>query len=292
MASDVMRVSQERRGPRESGLIVLGSSGGFPIAGFACSGYLVHIGGRTLLLDCGPGVATALIGPDAKAGIDGVVISHLHPDHVLDLMPLGYALMTEWLTEGRTDPLPLYLPPGGTDFLQRLSDLFGHRNWRFPGNDGTAGRQALGAALSRGEDWMLTVFDVQEYTPGEDIHFGRLWIATMAVDHQIPTAAMRLRSDGADLTYSADSRFFLPLSDFGRGTDLFLMDAHLSGPKAPGGAHMTPAEAGRLAALAGARRLVLCHLGAPEDGPSALQAAAAHFDGEIQVAYETREYAL
>lgn len=273
-------------------LKVLGSSGGFPIAGFACSGYLVHVSSQTLLFDCGPGVTTALIGADAKAGIDGVIISHLHSDHVLDLIPLGYALMTEWLTEGRTARLPLWLPPGGVEFLTRLSELFGHRHWRFPEDSRTAGQQALGAALAQGNDWMLTVFDAREYAPGDDIAFNALKIATAPVDHRIPTAAMRIRADGVDITYSADTRFFPPLADFALGTDLFLIDAHLSGPKAPGGAHMTPADAGRLAVLANAKRLVLCHLGAPEDGVLAQGAAAVHFGGEIHVAFETREYRL
>lgn len=277
---------------KDGWLKILGSSGGFPIAGFACSGYLVRLDGQNLLLDCGPGIAGALIGADAKAGIDGVVISHLHPDHVLDLIPLGYALMTEWLTEGRSRPLPLYLPPGGVEFLQKLSDLFGHRNWRFEEEGGNAGYRALASALARGEDWLLTVFDAREYAPGDDIVFGSLEIATLSVDHRIPTAAMRIRTEGADLVYSADTRFLPALGHFAIDTDLFLLDAHLSGPKAPGGAHMTPADAGRLAAIANAKRLVLCHLGAPEDGPSARQAAAAHFRGEIHVAFDVREYSL
>ncbi|MDE1994018.1 MAG: MBL fold metallo-hydrolase, partial [Rhizobiaceae bacterium] len=245
-----------------------------------------------LLLDCGPGVATTLIGADAKVGLDGIVVSHLHPDHVLDLIPLGYALMTEWVTEARTSPVPLYLPPGGLEFLQKLSDLFGHREWRFPEDSGNAGQRAIAATLARGEDWMLTVFDVREYAPGDDLVFGAVEIATMPVDHRIPTAAMRLKAGSADLVYSADTRFLSSLGDFANGTDLFLVDAHFSGPKAPGGAHMTPEDAGRLAAIAGARRLVLCHLGAPEDGPFAMEAAARHFDGEIQVAFDARDYGL
>lgn len=273
-------------------LTVLGSSGGFPIAGFACSGYLARIAGKSLLLDCGPGIAGALIGADAKAGIDGIVISHLHPDHVLDLIPLGYALMTEWLTEGRTQPVPLFVPSGGLEFLQRFSDLFGHRNWRFAEEGGSAGYRALGAALARGHDWLLMVFDAHEYEPGEDIAFGTTTIATLPVDHRVPTAAMRIALEGMDFVYSADTRFLPALGHFAAGTDLFLVDAHFSGPKAPGGLHMTPADAGRLAAIAYAKRLVLCHLGAPQDGASARQAAAAHFAGEIHVAFDTREYRL
>ncbi|NLR98039.1 MBL fold metallo-hydrolase [Rhizobium sp. P38BS-XIX] len=277
---------------RSSSLTVLGSSGGFPISGFACSGYLARIAGQRLLLDCGPGIAGALIGADATAGVDAVIISHLHPDHVLDLIPLAYALMTEWLTEGRTQRVPLYLPPGGLEFIEKLSGLFGHRNWRFEEGGGNAGYRALGAALARGEDWLLTVFEACEYEPGDDIVLDGTTVATFPVDHRIPTAAMRIRFEGADLVYSADTRFLPALGNFAAGTDLFLVDAHFSGPKAPGGLHMTPADAGRLATIANAKRLVLCHLGTPEDCASARQTAAAHFSGVIHTAYDTREYSL
>ncbi len=273
-------------------LRILGSSGGYPIAGFPCSGYLAQVDGRRVLLDCGPGVITALIGPDAKANIDAVVISHLHPDHVLDLIPLGYALLSTWLTSEQVERLPLYLPPGGLDFLRRFSDLFGHRGWRLAQKGGTAGRRALATALEDGQDWMLTVFDVREFSPGDTIAVGGLSIETLPVDHQLPTAAMRIKTEEADLVYSADTRFLPTLAEFALGTDLFLVDAHHSGPNAPGGAHMTPSDAGRLAAMAGAKRLVLCHLGAPGDGASATSEASVHFDGQVHVAFETREYAL
>lgn len=270
----------------EDWLRILGSSGGFPISGLACSGYLVRMQGRTLLLDCGPGVATALIGADAKTGLDAIIISHLHPDHVLDLVPLGYSLLAEFLTGGRTGPLSLWLPAGGRDFLTRLSDLFGHRYWQPFDITGPEGKRNIAEAMTAGEDWFLTVFEIREYTPGDTIRLAPLDIATAPTDHNIPTAAMRL---GSGLVYSADTRFHPALSEFARNAALFLVDAHLSGPLS-GGAHMTPAEAGRLAHMARVERLVLCHLGAPQDGPSARQAAAAHYDGPIDIAFETREY--
>jgi len=71
-------------------LHVLGCApaGGNP--GEACSGYLVTAGGSRVLLDCGPGVLASLLARDA-APLDAIVLSHLHFDHVADLIPLGFA---------------------------------------------------------------------------------------------------------------------------------------------------------------------------------------------------------
>ena len=270
---------------------VLGSSGGYPAYGLPCSGYLVEAAGQRLLLDCGSGVTGALLAESDRCGLDAIIISHMHPDHILDLMPLGYALLTEWISGGRTTPLPLYLPTGGKEFLQRFSDLFGHRHWRMS-DAKSDGHRAIAAALERGEDWFTTVFDMREYEPGEGWNEGAFTIATMRVDHSVPTAAMRIGTGGRELVYSGDTRFMPALADFASDAELFLVDAHLSGPKAPGGAHMTPADAGILAQKAGVCTLVLCHLGGPEDADSALSAAAQSFKGNIHVALRDKVYTI
>ncbi|WP_110377794.1 MBL fold metallo-hydrolase [Chelatococcus asaccharovorans] len=271
---------------------VLGSSGGYPANGQPCSGYLVRGTAGAILLDCGPGVATALLRDGPHCNLDAIAISHLHPDHTLDLIPLAYSLLTEWLVDGRTVPLPLFVPLGGIDFLRRFSDLFGHRQWRLPTDGGSPGKQAIATSLAQGQDWVFSVFDIREYMPGDDFGRGDLTVRTHPVDHGVPTAAMRIDDADKSVVYSADTRFLPSLASFASRTDLFFLDAHLSGLFAPGGAHMTPMEAGRLGAMAEASELVLCHLATPEDGDSARRAAAVEFKGPIHLACQTSEYAL
>ncbi|MDQ3608154.1 MAG: MBL fold metallo-hydrolase, partial [Actinomycetota bacterium] len=71
---------------------VLGKSPSWPDTGGACSGYLVEEGATALLLDCGNGVFAKLRERLPYARVDAVVISHLHGDHFLDLVPFSYAL--------------------------------------------------------------------------------------------------------------------------------------------------------------------------------------------------------
>ena len=97
-----------------------------PANGQASSGYLVTTDTATLLLDCGPGVATALGAVTAPDQLSAVIVSHLHLDHCYDLLPVGKSLLSrgvrypragEALSTGRrstpcpctcADPLPVY----------------------------------------------------------------------------------------------------------------------------------------------------------------------------------------
>ena len=73
-------------------ITVLGKSPAWQDAGGACSGYLVEEDGYALLLDCGNGVFSKLRRYRDYVDVDAVLISHLHADHFLDLIPFSYAL--------------------------------------------------------------------------------------------------------------------------------------------------------------------------------------------------------
>ena len=68
-------------------ITVLGKSPSWQDADGACSGYLVEEDGYHLLLDCGNGVFSKLRRFVDYVDVDAVVISHLHADHFLDLVP-------------------------------------------------------------------------------------------------------------------------------------------------------------------------------------------------------------
>src|SRR5205823_5600261 len=81
-----------RRATDRVRITVLGKSPAWQDVDGACSGYLVEAGGVRLLLDCGPGVFAKLRRFADYAAIDAVVISHLHADHILDLVPFASGL--------------------------------------------------------------------------------------------------------------------------------------------------------------------------------------------------------
>ncbi|HEY3613108.1 MAG TPA: MBL fold metallo-hydrolase, partial [Gaiellales bacterium] len=96
---------------------VIGCSPAWGNPGEPCSSYLVEAGGARILLDCGPGAFAALRALDDRP-LDAVVLSHLHFDHIADLIPFGfcrrYSVLRDW-------PAPrLLAPPGG---IARLGGL-------------------------------------------------------------------------------------------------------------------------------------------------------------------------
>jgi ribonuclease BN (tRNA processing enzyme) len=94
-----------------SRLVVLGSCGAWPEPGGACSGYVLEHRGYRILLDLGYGTVSRLLqllDSTAADGIDAVVVSHHHPDHMVDLHGLFRA---RWFGQRGAPPLPLYATP-------------------------------------------------------------------------------------------------------------------------------------------------------------------------------------
>lgn len=101
-------------------LILLGTAAGpVPRAERSQPASLLAVGGKTYLIDAGDGVsrqfARARISP---ARLDAIFVSHLHFDHILGLGPV---MAFSWI-EGRTAPLPLWGPPGLDETVRRNAD--------------------------------------------------------------------------------------------------------------------------------------------------------------------------
>src|SRR3954464_15921039 len=89
-------------------ITVLGKSPAWQDVDGACSGYLVEGGGVRVLLDCGPGVFAKLRRFADYTDVDAVVITHLHADHILDLVPFASGLRYA----PRQQPVPVAGWPG------------------------------------------------------------------------------------------------------------------------------------------------------------------------------------
>jgi ribonuclease BN (tRNA processing enzyme) len=260
-------------------LTVLGKSPAWQDAGGACSGYLVEDGDTTLLLDCGNGVFGKLRERVDYVDVDGVVLSHLHADHFLDLVPYSYAL----IYAPRQQPVPLLRWPG-TDNPAR-PELHAP-----PGARATF-RRVVGAWGN--EDLIERAFELSEYDPAGEVRIGSVGVTFQEVPHYTETFAMCLsstRGEGA-LVYGADCRPTDDLAAFAKDAALMLMEATLPRPEREGErGHLTPAEAGQHAREAGARKLVLVHISDELDPEWARSEAEGTFEGPVEVAVEGRTY--
>jgi ribonuclease BN (tRNA processing enzyme) len=258
---------------------VLGKSPSWEDAGGACSGYLIEEDDTALLLDCGNGVFSKLRLFRDYTTVDAVLISHLHADHFLDLIPYAYALTFA----PRQQPVPVAEWPG-TDNPARP------RLCAPPGARRTF-RRVVGAW---GDDHLVEkAFHLEEFDPTGTLHVGELRIRFREVPHFTTTYAIDFSSaNGAGrVTYGADCRPSAELVEIARGTDLLIVEATLPRPERTGDrGHMTPAEAGEHARRAGAGRVVLTHISDELDEDWALAQGTDTFGGTVEVAREGAVY--
>jgi ribonuclease BN (tRNA processing enzyme) len=217
------------------------------------------------VVDLGPGTFPELRRHVDYRSIDGVVVSHGHLDHILDLLTLRYALAYNPVPATRR--LPLWLPPGGVALLDRLAAAI---------TDDRESRE------------FLSVFEVHQYEPDALLTIGELEFRFHPTVHYVPCWAARISNgtDG-DLFYTADTGPAANLASAAAGSHVIVAegtDADGSQEAFASRGHMTPAEAGALAREAGSNVLVLSHLWAEDDPFRALREASKNFGGEIELA--------
>jgi ribonuclease BN (tRNA processing enzyme) len=263
-------------------LTVLGCRAGMPGEGQAGSGYLVSVPGPApvtqLLLDCGPGVATALSAVVHPRELAGVVISHFHLDHCYDVLVIGRMLLADHLNAGdrgeRGPPaIPLYVPIGGRAVLDRLAALF-----------------PVGLLPTMNQVFELA-FDVREYRAGDAFAIGDCHVTMHGLEHAVPNCGSRIESPSGSIAYTGDTGVTDELQRLARDVDLFLAEATLAEIDRGSRGHLSAADAARAAAAGGAHRLVLTHF--TSTAPEWLRARRADaeriFTGPIEIATPGRE---
>jgi ribonuclease BN (tRNA processing enzyme) len=258
-------------------ITVLGKSPAWQDADGACSGYLVQEDGYALLLDCGNGVFSKLRTYRDYVDVDAVLITHLHADHFLDLVPFSYALTYA----PRQQPVPVAGWPG-TDHPAR------------PVLQAPLGANEMFRDICKhwaDEELIARAFELSEYRPGDELELGPLSIRFCEVPHYTPTFAVDVSANGGRFTFSADCRPNEELVRFAHGTDLFLIEATLPRPERTGlRGHLTPGEAGDHGRRASAKRLVITHFSDELDAGWARAEAAKAFDGDVEVAHDGAVY--
>jgi ribonuclease BN (tRNA processing enzyme) len=247
-------------------MTVLGSAGTHPGPARACSSYLVEAGGVRILLDCGNGSLTNLQQRCDVADVDALVLSHLHPDHFVDVYGLYYAL--RFHPKGQQS-IPIYGPAGTRERIGRLLH-------------------------SEAEGTFDEVCRFVVVAAGEVVQIGDVAVHLHAAEHPIETLASRVEHGGRVIAFTADSAYTNRLVTCARDADLLICDATWLETQRPlpDGVHMTGAEAGRLAAEAGVGTLLLTHI-IPTNDPAATAAeAAAEFRGSVRTAYDLLELRL
>lgn len=255
--------------------VFLGTSGAIPGAARDTTSLAFVGGAEALLVDAGGSPVQKL----RAAGVDPqrlthVLITHIHPDHAYGLP----ALIQNLILLGRTGPLPLYCRVEHAPALADLLDLFDLRTRKnsFP-------IPIHGVEPREGIEVLRTDSFVVSASP--NAHGS---MPNLAVRFDVPQRA-------AGVVYSSDTEPCDEVARLARGADTLIHEATFPDrDRGRFGSHSTAGEAGQIAAQAGVRRLILCHIEADYHGElEALAAEArAHFNGTVEIAEEFRSYPL
>ena len=229
-------------------LYCYGKYGPYPKAGCACSCYLLVSKGKNIIIDLGCGGLSKIFNDLGAQDFDAVVLSHLHADHMADMLTLRYALDASRKLGRRDKPLRVYMPD----------------------------KPAAEAKLIAQHGMM----DVKIISDGCSFNICGTEARFALMPHAVPSYAVAFRAEGKTFVYSGDTADNGTLAPFAKDADLFLMEAaFLSAHKPEGAAHVSAVEAGRIAMEAGAKRLLLTHIFPEYDEYELLSEACRNYPG-------------
>ncbi|RMG21216.1 MAG: ribonuclease Z [Deltaproteobacteria bacterium] len=296
-------------------LTFLGTSAAQPTVRRGLSATYVRAHQDRLLIDCGEGTQRQMLRYGTGFRVDFVLFTHFHADHYLGIV--GF-LRTLAMGE-RSEPMTLYGPAPFLDrFLRKLVHL-GFREMPFPLHFEAVG----GGDVIQRPGYAIHVVEVEHRMPAlgfvleepprpgrfdveaakalgvpEGPLFGRLQrgeTVTLPDGRTVrPEQVLGEARPGRRIAVSGDTRPCTRLAEAAHGADLLVHEATFSEQerdRALETHHSTALEAGRIAARAGARHLVLTHLSSRYDqDPDLLREEAARaFDGRITVAFDGLE---
>ncbi|WP_405056530.1 MBL fold metallo-hydrolase [Kribbella sp. NBC_01505] len=238
-------------------LTVLGCSGSVPGPDSAASSYLVTAEDFHLVLDLGSGALGSLQRHLAVPQIGAIGLSHLHPDHCMDLC--GLYVAAKYAPGSPIPRIPVFAPPGAAERMALAYDL--------PVDPGM-------------EE------ELEFHTWQDSQQIGPFTVRTAPMVHPVPAYAIRVEYAGKVLVYTGDTGPNDALIELARGADLLLSEAALQdeNPNNPVDLHLTPSDAGEHAKKAGVKKLVITHVPPWYNRVTQAENARRTYSGPIEIA--------
>ena len=235
-------------------LVVLGAGPAYSDRpGSSGAAYLLRHPDGAILLDLGQGSFPRLAAELEPSTLSAILVSHLHPDHFVDLVPLRHYLRWHLSPSRRVR----VIAPAGLD--QRLDGLHAE------------------AGFSAG------ALDIEALSVGSRV-IGPFTVEAGIVAHTNDSFGFRVTvGAGPGLVYSGDCGHAEDLDALVRPGDVLLSEVSFgAGPVPEGSAHLAGPEVGRLATRTGARAILLTHLLMSQDRDATIASVRAGFDGPVR----------
>jgi ribonuclease BN (tRNA processing enzyme) len=223
------------------------------------SSVLLDLEDTYILFDCGHGIVQRLLEVGVQHNqLQHIVLSHFHPDHVSDIIPILHA--GAWSQrDPRTTDIHIYGPPGVQKIIDGLMQVFGPQAFQQP-------------------TYKIVVHEVTH----QHIEIGSHRFDFIG----LPPAGnhgLRFTWNGKRIAITGDSHFHQQEIDFLRDVDLAIIDS----------GHLEDAEIVQLAVSSQARTIVCSHL-YREINATHLQSLAANsgYQGAILVAHDLLSFVL
>lgn len=248
-------------------ITILGSGTSVPSLTRNSSGILLENDGIRSLIDCGYGTLHQLLrlGVTYK-DLDRIYFTHIHPDHMCDLVPLLFAARHP--PDPREKPLEIVAGPGFMKFFKEL--LKTYRGWLTP------------------KVYEIKIIEQDEATEEYD----GLSVTTRKVKHTPISRGYRMTdATGKTAAFSGDTDTCDGMIELGREADLMVLECAMPDELKMDG-HLSPTPAAKIAQTANCKKLCLTHFYPPCDLPEFREIVSREYTGELFFAEDLMEFVL
>jgi ribonuclease BN (tRNA processing enzyme) len=250
-------------------ITIVGSGTVVPLLARRQSCVVVEIGGETLVFDLGSGAVRGMLrtGLDPFA-VDRIFLTHFHPDHTVDIVPLMFAMKYGAETE-RERPLTLYGPEPFESFFGKISEVWGE--WM------------LG-------DYLAGVTQLPHDCP-YPLELPDARLSWAPVKHRPESIAYRIEGEGGAFVYTGDTEYTPSVVQLAEGAHTLLIECSFP-DDSPVPGHLTPGGVARIASEAGVGRVVLTHVYPPADALDLVSEVGRGFSGKVLLAEDGTKFTV
>jgi ribonuclease BN (tRNA processing enzyme) len=237
-------------------LTILGSGTGIPSLRRGSPGLLVTTGSSYLLIDSGSGVLRRMLEVGITyRDIDLFLYTHIHPDHIADLVPILFACKYSDLP--RQKDMLCVGGPGFKNYFNKVKKVYG--SW------------------VEAQSYHLTIKEIFK----KPLLFRNVKILAKPMAHLPESVGYRIEfEEGTSMAISGDTDYCKNIIDLAFDVDLLALECSFpEGKKVEG--HLTPALAGRIGSESRCKRLLLMHFYPICDQFNILEQCKQAYKGEI-----------